>query len=126
MNGDPRLTDHSVRSAIEEAAHHTELLLSVVSLWEIGRWVRTGRLRAPIPIAEWTSRAIDTPGLVVVPLDPDIALEGGALPGSPPEDLADQLIIATARARDATVVTADPGMAAYGAGGYTRVREVPL
>ncbi len=124
MNGDPRLSDPTLRGAIEEAAHHTELLLSVVSLWEIGRWVRTGRLRAPIPIAEWTARALDAAGLVVAPLDPDIALEAGNLPGTPPEDLADQLIIATARARDATVVTADPAMADYGAAGHMRAHAV--
>lgn len=124
MNGDPRLSDPTLRSAIEEAAHHTELLLSVVSLWEIGRWVRTGRLRVPIPIADWTGRALDTPGLVVAPLDPDIALEAGNLPGTPPEDLADQLIIATARARDATVVTADSALADYGAAGHMRAQAV--
>ncbi len=124
MNGDPRLSNTTVQRRIEAAARDTELLLSVVSVWEIGRWVRTGLLRTPLPAADWVSRALDTPGLVVAPLDPAVAVEAGALPGSPPADFADQVIVATARYRDALLVTADTGMREYAAGGYLRVEAV--
>jgi PIN domain nuclease of toxin-antitoxin system len=59
--------------------------------------------------------------LVVTPLEPAVALEAGALPGTPPSDFADQVIIATARARDAVLITADPALQDYAASGYLRI-----
>lgn len=124
MNGDPRLSDPTIQGRIEEAGERTELLLSAVSIWEIARWSRTGRIRSSLPIAAWTERALETPGLVVTPIEPDLALEAGSLPGTPPADIADQMLIATARARDAALLTADSGLLAYAAGGYLRVVEL--
>lgn len=124
MNGDPRLSDRALIAAIEEAAEHTTLLLSIISVWEIGRLAAEGRIRSSLPIAGWVERALDTPGLVVVPLDPDIALEAGSLPDEPPADPADQMIIATTRAREATLVTADAGILAYAEKGYLRARSL--
>ncbi|NBC29019.1 MAG: PIN domain-containing protein [Spirochaetes bacterium] len=124
MNGDPRLSDPTIQGRIEDAAEHTELLLSAASIWEIARLARAGRIRSSLPIATWTERALETPGLVVTPVEPDLALEAGSLPGEPPADIADQMLVATARARDAALVTADPALIDYAAGGYLRVMEV--
>ena len=59
------------------------------------------------------SQALEMPKLRLVPLTPAIAYRSTVLPGSPPRDPVDQIVIATAREENATIVTKDPRIAAY-------------
>jgi PIN domain nuclease of toxin-antitoxin system len=49
----------------------------------------------------------------VSPLTPTIAVDSATLPGAPPNDPADRMIIATARAHQAVLVTRDTAILRY-------------
>ena len=65
------------------------------------------------PIDDWLDLATSRQGLRLVELTRPILVESCRLPGSFHGDPADQIIVATARDRDATVVTKDDRISDY-------------
>ena len=61
------------------------------------------------------------PGLHLVPLTPEIAVQSTRLPGTVHGDPADRILIATARVLNATLLTADAKIRAYGKSGHLSV-----
>ena len=57
--------------------------------------------------------ALDMPKLRLVPLTPSIAYRSTVLPPPFHDDPADQIIVATARDENATIVTADERIQSY-------------
>jgi len=86
---------------------------SSISCWEIGMLAARGRLALAIPPSEWIARCESLPFLTFVPIDNAIALASSALPGRAPRDPADRMIIATARAIGASIVTKDERIRSY-------------
>ena len=60
------------------------------------------------------------PGVREAPFTADIAIESSHLPGAPPKDPADRLLIATARHLNLVLVTRDREIIAYARAGYIR------
>ena len=81
---------------------------------------RPGVVFHPSP-RPWFARLLALPGVQLAPLTPEAAIESSFLPGKPSGDPADRLLIATARALTAALVTRDRGLIRYGAAGYLRV-----
>ncbi|MBV8155740.1 MAG: type II toxin-antitoxin system VapC family toxin [Candidatus Eremiobacteraeota bacterium] len=98
---------------IDQAARRKELLLSPVSAWEIGMLVKKGRLLLTWPLEEWVRAMFAAPGVVTAAITPAIALNAAQLPGSPPRDPADRILIATAAAYGAAILTRDKAMLHY-------------
>ena len=120
-NGDP-MSPGSLR-AIRAATTRGEVLVSPVSAWEIGMLAarpRPGVVFHPNPQA-WFARLLALPGVQLAPLTPEAGIESSFLPGKPSGDPADRLLIATARALAASLVTRDRGLLRYGATGQLRV-----
>ena len=68
-----------------------------ISCWETAKLVELGRLPLPLPVGEWLAKALAYPGILLLPLLPDVAVESTQLPGTFHRDPADQIIVATAR-----------------------------
>lgn len=83
--------------------------------------VRKRRLNLGTATREWVSRALSRPGVRLAPLTPEIAIDSEELPGRIHGDPADRIMIATARALDATLVTRDRLILDYGAQGHVDV-----
>ncbi len=81
--------------------------ISAISCWEIAKLVERGRLGLDGSIEEWMEQAIAYPGIELLPLTPQIAIESTKLPGHFHRDPADQLIVATARVHDLSLLTMD-------------------
>lgn len=81
--------------------------VSAISCWEVAKLVQSGRLRLPVPVAEWMNLALTYPGIRLLDLSPRIAVESTQLPGDFHRDPADQILVATARIHNAPLVTAD-------------------
>lgn len=111
-NGEP--LDPRARRAIVDGVSH----VSPISAWEIATLVRKGRLALTMPVAPWLRRAIDALAASLPPLSIDVLVESCALPGQPPNDPADRIIIATARAHRLAVVTRDGAILRYADQGY--------
>ena len=109
VNGDDRLTE-TQRSAIEQA---DDLGVSAISCWEVAKLVELGRLAFDRPVLDWLQAALAYPGVRFLPLSPEVAAGSTTLPGTFHRDPADQIIVATARARGCRVVTSDRKILAY-------------
>jgi PIN domain nuclease of toxin-antitoxin system len=99
--------------AIRFAAQTGDLLLSVISVWEIGILAAKGRINLFLATDQWVKTALAMPGLTLVTLTPEIALDSTQLPGILHGDPADRIIVATARAGNARLLTADEKLAAW-------------
>ncbi len=80
-----------------------------------------GRIQLSLPCGAWVQQALAIPGLIVAPLTPEIAIESCNLPPSFHGDLADRIIVATARKMSARLLTRDEKIIEYG-----RKRHVSL
>jgi len=81
--------------------------VSAISCWEVAKLVEYRRLVLPCDVAEWFQLALTYPGIRLLGLTPEIALESTRLPGPFHRDPADQIIVATARIYDCVLVTSD-------------------
>jgi len=104
----------AVLKAIEQAGARGNLLLSVMSVWELGMLEAKGRVRLQTPCEQWVRDALAMSGLSVAPLTPEIALASSRLPQPFHGDSADRIIVATARAMGARLATRDRKILEYG------------
>ncbi|UQA57834.1 type II toxin-antitoxin system VapC family toxin [Polyangium aurulentum] len=87
--------------------------VSAISCWEVAKLVERGRLTLPCDIDAWLTAALGYPGVQLVPLSPQIAVESTRLPGEFHQDPADQIIVATSRILGCSLLTADAKIRAY-------------
>jgi PIN domain nuclease of toxin-antitoxin system len=107
---------------IDEASRDgTPVLVSPITAWEIGQLASRGRLDLSAAPHRWFAGLLAKPGIQLAELAPDILIAASFLPGSPPKDPADRILIATARELAATLVTRDRAIIAYGEQGNVRV-----
>jgi len=68
MLGDPALTKSKpVLDAIERAAVEARLVVSAISVWEVGMLEAKGRIVLPLDVMQWVDRALAAPGLRLQP-----------------------------------------------------------
>src|SRR5436190_7328003 len=109
---DKRLSS-AARRAIASAQTRKTLWLSLVSVWEIAKKVEKQQLVLDRPLEAWLDLAANQPGLQVAELSRAVLVESCRLPAGFSGDPADQLIVATAREREATLVTKDDRILEY-------------
>lgn len=97
-----------------------KLNISPISVWEIANLVRKKRIVLTMPVVRWVRQALDKMGAAVSELTMEVLAGSCELPGSPPNDPADRIIIATAREASMILITRDKGILAYSRGGYVR------
>ena len=110
---DPDQLPAKVRSVFENP-RNVPFGLAAISLWELAKLVEKGRITLTIPLSEWVRRATDPEVIEILPLTPQVAIDSTTLPGGFHSDPADELIIATTRLHDATLITADRRIQGYG------------
>jgi PIN domain nuclease of toxin-antitoxin system len=99
------------------------VLLSPITGWELGLLFSRGRLRAAIRPREYLRRLTSMPGVALARLSAEILLDSSFLPGAPPRDPADRIILATAREHGYTVMTRDAALLAYAHEGHLSAVE---
>jgi PIN domain nuclease of toxin-antitoxin system len=118
-----RLPVESV-ARIEEMRKQSRLFVSAISVWEVGMLHGKQKLALSAPLDAWVARAADLPGLGLLPLDTESALESTWLPGTIHGDPADRFLVAIARMTGAHLMTADRKIIEYAGTGYVNV--VPI
>lgn len=113
INGEERLKHPAFLKRIQGAAVTSSLRVSVISVWEVGILEVKGRIELPCGCLEWVHRALRAPGVALVPLTPEIAVESSRLPGVFQGDPADRILIATALSLGAALVTMDRQILSY-------------
>lgn len=109
----PNKLSRKVLSVLGNPSHYEELLLSAISPWEFCKLLEKGRLGINCDPGEWLTAALDMPKLRIVPLSPHISLASTTLPASFHGDPADQIIVASARDEQATILTRDERIRQY-------------
>lgn len=122
IEADPDRLSKAARSRIKQEARAGKLWVSVMSVWEIGMLVAKDRIRLSMPVDEWVRQACATPGLQMLGVIPEVALESTRLPDSPHGDPVDRLLIASARQHNLTLVTADEKILAYAKQGHMKAQ----
>jgi PIN domain nuclease of toxin-antitoxin system len=94
--------------------NETELIgISAISCWEVAKLVEYKRLELPLLLEEWFKQALSYPGIQLLALTPEIAIESTRLPPPFHRDPADQIIVATARIYGCPLVTSDEKILQY-------------
>ena len=119
MEGDKRLPV-AVREEIQRAVPAAQLNIAAISLWEVGMLEKKGRIVFDVNCYVWIQQALSAPGVSLLPLSPEIALDSTRLPGVFHGDPADRILVATARRDETKLVTADQKILKYAEDGYVR------
>lgn len=123
LNGDRSALSASSVEMLNHASAHGRLLVSAISVWEVAVLSNKRRISLTQPIDAWVSAGLSAPGMRLVPLTPEIAIDSTRLPGVVHGDPADRIIIATARRIAATLVTSDRAILDYAKAGHLQVRD---
>jgi PIN domain nuclease of toxin-antitoxin system len=110
VQGDPRLTQKYQQ--LLEQYKIQGLGVSIFSCWEITKLVEKNRLVLPKTLSEWFELALAYPGVQLVDLTIPILIEATNLVGFH-NDPGDQIIVATARILNCSLLTADQKILAY-------------
>ena len=110
VNDSPRLTEQYRQWIRDYQARG--LGISVISCWEVAKLVEKNRLVLSIPVEEWLQRALAYPGVELLNLTVPIVVQSTQLTGFH-NDPADQIIVATAKVYDCSLLTADSKILNY-------------
>lgn len=102
-------------SALRRGRSSGGLAIASISLWEMASLFARGRIETYGTIEASVRQVLETVGVIVKPITPEIAVLATQFPESYPRDPADRLIGATARAEGIALVTQDE-----------RIRSSPL
>jgi PIN domain nuclease of toxin-antitoxin system len=123
VEGDRRRLGRRAVQAIERASRRAGVLVSAISVWEVAMLEARGRIRLSQRLEEWVAAALRAPGVRLVELTPEIAIESGRLSATAPGDPADRILLATARSVGSRFATCDERLVAFGAGGQVNVLD---
>jgi PIN domain nuclease of toxin-antitoxin system len=107
INGNVDRLSSEGLEAIETASQNNQLGVCAISVWEVGMLESKGRVQLGKVCLDWVRDALSAPGLRLLPLTPEIAIESSRLPGGLHGDPADRILAATSRIMKATLVTKD-------------------
>ena len=103
------------RKALRAFDSADEIGVSVISCWEVVMLVAKRRLELDRDVETWIAQALALPRVGVLDLTPDVALAATKFVGWRDGDPADRIIVATAMAHRASVVTKDRRILAFSA-----------
>lgn len=87
--------------------------VSAISCWEVAKLCEYRRLELPVELSEWFATALGYPGVSLLGITPEVAVESTRLPSGFHRDPADQIIVATARVHACDLVTSDEKIVKY-------------
>ncbi len=109
----PQNLSSKVTKLIENTDGYDELLLSAISPWEFSKLLEKGKVGISYNPEEWINAALEMAKLRFIHLTPVIAYRSTVLPEPFHNDPADQIIVATAREENATILTKDKRILNY-------------
>ncbi|HEX9105623.1 MAG TPA: type II toxin-antitoxin system VapC family toxin [Longimicrobiales bacterium] len=110
-------------AVLAQAGQAGLLRVSAISVWEVALLEARGRIRLSRTVAEWVRAALRAPGVELLPLTPEIAMDSTRLPGAAHGDPADRILVASARALGGRLATCDGAIVAYAGMGHVAVLD---
>lgn len=112
LNGDPTLPSR-VKKVIDACALENELYISAISVWEIAMLVSKNKIILNTSCHAWVNKSLSLPGISLIPLSPEIAIESCILPGNFHGDPADRIIVASAKIENLCLISRDEKLHTY-------------
>ena len=109
---------------IAEAGRSGRVAVSAISVWEVAMLEARGRIGLSRPVDDWVHAALRAPGVRLLELSPEIAVESSRLPGDLHGDPADRILAASARVTGGMLATRDRALVAYASLGHLEVLDV--
>lgn len=97
----------AVLPLIHEAAGRGGVYVSIISVWEIAQLARLSKIALNTDVHHWIGSALSKPGIQLLTMTPEIAIESVNLPEPMHKDPADRILVASARVERLTLVTRD-------------------
>ena len=116
-----RLREPAARDLQEAYERGGRLRVSPITAWEIAMLVAKGKMSLTLTPDRWFEHFCELPGVTLATMSPSVLVASTTLPGQPPDDPADCILIATARAFGYVLATRDKDILEYGARGHVRV-----
>jgi len=116
VNGETLAED--ALGAIRDAASTSKLFVSPISSWEVATLLKKRRIALNQDVEDWFEAALRIPGVVLSQLNWRVLTRSVTLPGEPPNDPADRILISTARRHALRLVTRDRQILNYARAGH--------
>jgi PIN domain nuclease of toxin-antitoxin system len=113
----------SCAESIRLASRQRRLLVSAISVWEVANLDVKKRISLYTNCLDWVYLGLKGQNIELVDLSPEIAIDSTRLPEGFHADPADRILIATARNRNAILVTADRAILEYSRAKHVRVLD---
>jgi PIN domain nuclease of toxin-antitoxin system len=120
IQGDSTLSLQA-RRLIDDASENQVLFVSVISIWEIAMLESKNKIKLESSCHTWVKTAFSLPGIELLTLTPDIAIESCNLPGQFHGDPADRILAATARTENLHLMTRDKKLQIYSTKNFINV-----
>jgi PIN domain nuclease of toxin-antitoxin system len=103
-----------------KASRDTEepIFVSPITSLEVGRLMATGRLASSLPPKAWFKTLLTGPRTQLAEMTPEMLIDASYLPGNPPNDPIDRILLATARDLSLTLLTRDRAILSYAEAGH--------
>ena len=102
-----QLREHQLNVLRAAERRGEKLAISSMSLWEIAMLARRDRLQVHRPVGDWLREIENSPGITVLPITAQVALESVRFLDPFPKDPIDRIITATAFCHGLGLVTSD-------------------
>ena len=112
---DAKMADEAA-AAIRAGTVAAPVYVSPISAWEIGLLVVRGRVA--FSVEQWFETMQAQPGIATADMPAEVLIRSSFLPGTPPGDPADRIVIATAREYGYRIVTRDRKILNYAHQGH--------
>ncbi len=109
----PQKLSQKVKRIIGNTDRYNEILLSAISPWEFSKLLEKKKIGISCDPEDWINSALDMPKFRLIPLSLVLAYRSTVLPQPFHSDPADQIIVATAREENATILTKDERILTY-------------
>jgi PIN domain nuclease of toxin-antitoxin system len=112
-NSDVARLSAKIKKLLSQPDDNVEFFLSVFSIWEFYKLVEKGRITVTKRPDLWVKKALSENPVMLIPLNSKICYESTVLPQPFHQDPADQLIVASAKIMNATIITKDDKIIGY-------------
>ena len=113
VSGHASLSAAALEAIEKNLTDNNEVVVSAISAWEISMLIQKGWLVLNMELERWFDEITKIDGVRFLPADNEIGVKSTMLPGDFHKDPADRMIVATARALAAPLVTADEKIINY-------------
>ena len=104
-------------------SRNSPIYVSPITAWEIATLAASGKMTLALKHDIWFQKFCNLPRIVLAQMPPEVLVASTYLPGNPPKDPADRILVATAREYGYKLITRDLLLLEYGKFGHVQVLE---